>query len=131
MASARVERVGHRRFRLVESFIYVWERKDKGFTVFTIPSGFVCDLATVPASLPVVDALDLGFDAPIPHDALYQYGGHLPLDWVAPWRPITRKEADRIFYEMLREDGVPRFKAWLAYRAVRLLGWRAWRERAL
>jgi hypothetical protein len=35
---------------------------------------------------------------------------------------ITRKEADKIFYKIMRENGVGKTRAWLAYKAVRIGG---------
>lgn len=57
------------------------------------------------------------------HDALYQ----LIRMGVLPW--TRRDEIDQQFYEMLREDGMGRFRAGYFFRAVRLFGWRASRPR--
>lgn len=52
------------------------------------------------------------------HDALYQF---------APRGSITRKQADRIFYDLLRQDG---FRlAGVYYRIVRLFGWYWWNRK--
>ena len=51
--------------------------------------------------------------ASLVHDALYQLfrQGLLPLIW--------RKEVDKLLYQLCLEDGMWRWRAWLAYRAVR------------
>lgn len=50
------------------------------------------------------------------HDALYQLlrDRHLP--------PEAREAADRALQQACIEDGMPRWKAWLVYQAVRLFG---------
>ena len=68
------------------------------------------------AHLPPGDpkALRAGFA----HD--YIYRTH-PAGW-------TKADADRMFYELLVEDGVPKWRARLAYRGVAWFGGRAWKE---
>jgi len=48
------------------------------------------------------------------HDALYQLirGGHLP-------HSVYREEADRILYNVCKEDGMSRFRAWYVWKGVR------------
>ena len=50
------------------------------------------------------------------HDALYQLirEGVIPIE--------LRKKADKLFYQLLREDGMSWIRAKLYYRAVRLFG---------
>lgn len=57
--------------------------------------------------------------AALVHDALYQLlrEGLLPA--------TLRKEADLLFYRMLREDGMGRIRAWYYYQAVRIFGAKA------
>jgi len=52
------------------------------------------------------------------HDALYQLISKkvYPLSF--------RKLADKILKQLCLEDGMPRWRAWYVYWAVRLLGWR-------
>ena len=39
-----------------------------------------------------------------------------------------REDVDDMFYEIMRADDVGAIKAWVIYNAVRLFGWKAWRE---
>lgn len=50
------------------------------------------------------------------HDALY---GLMGRDLISRG---CRKYADNLFHRMLREDGMPRFRAWYYWRAVRKFG---------
>ena len=85
----------------------------------TIPSGFSCDGASVPAFLyrlisPPVDSRTAV--AAVFHD--YCYRGHAP--------QFSRKEADQGFYELCVAGGLSPFRARLAYWGVRLAGSKYW-----
>lgn len=64
---------------------------------------------------PTFDTSD-SMRASLVHDVLYQMIGHklLPIDY--------RDDADYLFYDILREDGMPDFRAWAWLRAVRAFG---------
>ena len=47
-------------------------------------------------------------------------------DWLYDHQVMTRRQADRVFLDMLVENGFPRWKAWLSYAGVRLFGWIHW-----
>lgn len=51
-------------------------------------------------------------------------------DWLYVYQPpgVTRLDADKKFKEMLLAAGVKSWHVWIAYRAVRLLGWRWWND---
>ena len=86
---------------------------------FTIPRGFESDGASVPRFFwrLVCPPLDhRAVRAGVAHD--YIYRTH-PAGW-------TKKEADQMFYDLLVSDGVPRFRAYLAYLGVELFGGAAW-----
>ena len=68
------------------------------------------------ASGPTIDD-NSNYRASLVHDVLYQCIREGFLD--KSFRPI----ADRVFYDILREDGMPRWRAMYYYAAVRLLGW--------
>ena len=76
---------------------------------WTVPGGFETDLASVPRLLrSIVSKVD-GIEASIIHDWLYHS------------REVTRKEADRIFLDLL--DGVvPEWRRRAMYWAVRAFG---------
>ena len=77
----------------------------------TVPIGFLTDLASVPR-LPLAWLLagGLGNAAATIHDYLYTT------------RKVPRKIADKVFYEILQDDKIDSWRAWLMYRAVRLFG---------
>ena len=86
---------------------------------FVIHSGFECDGVSVPRfawSLvsPCIDPRSLR--AGVAHDYIYRVQ---PEGW-------SRGTADLLFLCFLIEDGLPVFRALLAYAAVRLFGWTAW-----
>lgn len=91
----------------------------------TIPIGFEYDKASIPRPAWWYLSRDDKhiLIAALVHDYLYtnqRIGGK--------W--ITRKEADQIFYELIRQAGMRYTKAKLAYMAVRLGGWRYFNKTA-
>jgi hypothetical protein len=44
-------------------------------------------------------------------------------DWLYVTKKFTQKEADKLFYKLLKESGNSKVKSWLFYRAVRAFGW--------
>lgn len=90
---------------------------------FTIPRGFKSDGASVPrlfwrVVFPPSDPTALR--AAFAHDYIYR---EQPEGW-------TRAEADKMFFDLMVADGVSRFRAGLAYIAVRLCGGVVWRKHA-
>lgn len=57
------------------------------------------------------------------HDWLY-HSQQIEGQWIA------RSEADKIFLDILRQEGMSLFKSWTAYMAVKSWGWRYWNPRA-
>lgn len=110
----------------------VW-RLDQPYSVtvddhhIRIPAGFEFDLASVPRPLwCLIAPFELSIAAPLVHDFLYQNAGELPEGAVEPYVTYTRAEADRLFLELMRREGVPVCRRLLAYAAVRLFGSFAW-----
>lgn len=88
-----------------------------------IPAGYQFDLASVPRFFwRVIAPFELSLIAPLVHDFLYQYKGHPPEGSVDPGRTFTRKEADQLFLELMRREGVVRWRQAMAYAAVRTFG---------
>lgn len=86
----------------------------------TIPAGFRSDGASVPRAFwwivsPAIDPRTIR--AAICHDFLYR---NSPQDW-------TRAEADRLFRDYSIEDGLPRWRAYIAYAGLRAFGGANWR----
>ncbi len=91
-----------------------------------VPADFVCDGTSIPR---------LGYAWEPPHGLFlwaavihaYHYSYHIEMLADGSCSPITRAEADRRFYQRLRELGIRSSKAWAAWIAVRLVGGLAWR----
>jgi hypothetical protein len=97
-----------------------------------IPAGFHYDGASVPHLVrSVLDNDDLKGVGPLLHDALYRYGGDLPVGWLRPEerRFYTRREVDYLFKWVLEQDAVDEWRENFAWLGVRLGGWRAWDSR--
>lgn len=102
--------------RLLRPFSFCRATKQE---CITVPKGFVFDGASIPRWLwSLVGSPQTGRyrDAAIIHDWLY-YRGRV---WPRDYRP--RKDADRVFYEAMRANGVGYERATLMYWAVRLFG---------
>ncbi|MBR2510436.1 MAG: DUF1353 domain-containing protein [Lentisphaeria bacterium] len=101
-------------YTLLEDVTVHWQGK-----TLVIPAGFKSDGASVPRFFwrivfPPGDSRALR--AAIAHDFIYRTH---PEGW-------TRKMADDMFYDLLREDGVCWFNAQGAYCGVRLFGGSSW-----
>ena len=123
---------------MMKRIIYKTHREDERGNVFTvlynyrvffdgknflIPAGFESDGASVPRFFwrIVCPPLDhRAVRAGVAHDYIYRTQ---PEDW-------TRREADLMFLAFLIEDGLPPFRARLAYLGVRFFGRRAWNANA-
>lgn len=90
---------------------------------FRIPQNFEFDLASVPRVFwSVIGSFELSLVAPLIHDYLYRFRGR-PEHHTRTQEPhlvvLTRRDADQIFLALMLREGVPSWKAKLAYRAVR------------
>lgn len=95
----------------------------------TIKKGFVCNLASLPRIVWVFAApTDPGIrEAALIHDWFYRntdvrlfqiYSDHLS----ATTCGVTRETADEIFLEELEDEGIPKWKRYPMFWAVRLVG---------
>lgn len=86
---------------------------------YAIPEGFHTDLASIPKiAWPVIAPAHSSLIRPaIVHDWFYR-----------KTCDFNRYQTDIIFYHMLRNDGVSKFKASAMYYAVRWFGWRYYNE---
>ena len=81
-------------------------------TAFCVQEGFQTDFASVPKLFwNIIPPMGLHTVAAVVHDFIYSHGLY------------PRKEADRIFYKLMRFYGVGRIKAGLMWSMVRLFGW--------
>lgn len=85
---------------------------------FVIPKGFDFDFASVP----------LLFQGLFPRVGTLSDVPALIHDWLYATQIVDRKTADKLFYDAMRNLGVPKLKAWTMYRAVRLGGGLSWRK---
>ena len=126
----------HRRFRLEEEAWYAWchEGDDYEALCLVVPAEFEHDFASVPRLLwALISPFDLGL-ASIFHDWLYRKGGRVTTlrwpkggsEWVPVERPWTRRDADRLFARIMREQGVKKWRRRLAFQAVHQFGGDAW-----
>lgn len=103
------------RFELMEEYTLTTDRG-----VIAIPTGFVFDAGSVPRpAWFAISPLDLGVVAVLVHDWLYSTGGQQGL--------LSRVEADSLFLEHMKAEGVSWWRRRLAHLAVRLAGGGSWR----
>ena len=118
---------------LLADYRLVYEDKPgKRMIEFLIPINFEFDLASIPRFLwSIISSFELSIAAPLIHDYLYRYVGRpvhhdiqiTDVEFVS--QKITRAKADEIFYNIMILEGVPKWKAQAAFRAVRLFA-RRW-----
>jgi hypothetical protein len=106
-------------FRVVRPFIYEVGHRGSGHLLI-VPPGFETDFASVP----------FGFRWLVP--VVGRHGKAAVLhDWLYETHIVSRRRADEIFFEAMGVLGVPAWRKWLAWAAVRLFGATAWRRAAL
>lgn len=99
-------------FRVVDPFQFYRGEAVKPESTYTVPAGFVTDLASVPRILwTLLPPHGRYAKAAILHDYLLT---------LSRKRQLSRYEADIIFYEAMRVLNVPMWQAWLMYKAVSL-----------
>lgn len=100
-------------------FLHEALRVVDGKLAFTVPAGFASDLASIPRPFRgFIETSDLGLAPAFVHDCLYSRGGLGLYD---------RRGADRLFLDLMATQGVPAWRRYSAYWAVRLFGKRHWR----
>lgn len=103
-------------YTLLEDIAVIWNGR-----ALLLPAGFKSDGASVPRFFwrwvfPPGDSRALL--AAFAHDFVYRTH---PEDW-------TRSDADKMFYDLLRLNGMPYFNAKRAYLGVRLFGGASWKK---
>ena len=120
-------------FVLLKYWVIAFKRGDQYYEI-TVPKGFVCDLASIPRILWwLISSHELG-TAPILHDYLYKKKGKiLYTHRVSPHHSrtissgFTRKESDKLWSALMRQQRVGPYQRFVSYWAVRLFGWTYWR----
>ena len=109
MSKLLVKDLMNGKFELVDDYVYQIEEYS-----IRVPKGFVTDYASIPRIFrPIVLPYGKHSGASVVHDYLYSKGCNLN---------IERKKADKIFLEILKEEGVNSILARLMYIAVRIFG---------
>ena len=91
--------------------------------IVTVPPCFVWDGASVPRVLwNIIPTWGSYSGAALIHDWLYRTRTRC----AGCTKTITKEEADRVFYELMLEDGVRKSRAWVMWQAVAFLGGKAW-----
>jgi Protein of unknown function (DUF1353) len=106
-------------------------KTDDGWTI-TAPKGYETDLASIPRFLwAIISSFELSLSAPLFHDLLYRCGGDLPDGQLTPVKvpkhKFKRKDADNIFKELMKKEGVSKLKYLSAYQAVRTFAAPSWK----
>lgn len=119
----RVEDNGDGTFTLLDDVRY-FDRKT-GLEIIA-PAGFPTDYASVPAALQSF-ASKIGRQnrAAIIHDWLYHTRG-IPREGAPAIQILPRRQCDRIFRQIMKEDGVRWRMRWRMWLGVRLGGWVPW-----
>ncbi len=102
-------------------------RYQDGENVITVPEGFLFDLASIPRAFWwLISPFELSIAAPLLHDFLYLHAGAPPAGSVTPPRVYSRIDADKLFLEVMKTEGVHGWRRGSAYAAVRAFGWLGW-----
>lgn len=117
-------------YRLYAEYTYTPdEGAFDGFTLI-IPEGFEYDGASIPKIF--WSLLGMGKDgmhraAALVHDWLYIHKGEI-VSSDGQLLPYTRKDADDLFFAMLKDASIVSWKAWVMYKAVRIAGQTVWKK---
>lgn len=105
--------------------LYCVER-DWTYGRFTVPKGFHTDGASIPRIFwTLIGGPNRAcfMEASVLHDWLY-------VKRSTPLGPtVSQKEADDIFYGLLKKNKVHPFRSWLMWLAVRSAGWLYWKKK--
>ena len=115
-------RVQERTWRLEADYSYQHDAHRIG-----VPDQFEFDLASIPRPFWwLVAPFELSIAAPLLHDFLYRYAGDPPAGSIVPPRSYSRAQADLMFRDVMKQEGVWAWRRVAAYRAVRWFGSGAW-----
>lgn len=112
---------GTDRYKLNKVLAYQSIKLDR---VFTVPRGTQTDFASIPRFIKFWMDNDGGFirDAAVVHDYLYS------VDSTKKYPLITRKIADRVIVEGMKDLGASWVKRQAVYWALRMAGWVAYKS---
>ena len=114
--------VEHKCWYLEEEYPY-----QDGENLIKVPKGFDFDLASIPRFLWwLIAPFELSISAPLLHDFVYVHRGDMPEASIVPVRIYNRKQADKLFKRIMKQEGVSKWRMNAAYLAVRWFGKKAW-----
>lgn len=114
-----VEHLDGRQWRVVEPFEYHIEYPANfDSDILSVPTDFNMDFASIPRI----------FWAILHPTGLYGKAAVLH-DWLYRTQIYSRARSDLIFKEAMEVLGVPAWKVYVIFKAVRYFGWNAWRKR--
>ena len=103
-------------FKILERVMFATTRLG-GSCIITVPCGFISDLNSIPRVLPLGFHSNSASGAAVLHDFMYRRA-----EYRKPG--VTRKIADLIYRDAMKDNGVRRITAYTYYSFVRLFGWR-------
>lgn len=110
--------------RLVVPY-HFWDRTTE--CAILIPHGFEWDGASVPRLIwPVIPPFSLSIVFGLIHDFQYRFAGVCPEYTVQPYRTFTREESDEGGYQIMKQEGVRRWRRNGAMWAIRRWGASSW-----
>lgn len=97
--------------------------------VITVPEGFIFDGESIPAWLQgVVKPFGQSKRGACVHDYLYRFGAYVATNGGRVG--VSRAQADKVYFELVRAKGLPSWQANLRWGVLRLVGWAAWNSNA-
>ena len=101
-----------------------------GVLKIIVPMGFQCDFASIPQFAMGILG-DIGQEAGVIHDYLYREDAFMDefmRDTIVTHQP-TRKQADRLFFDICGEMGIAYWKRYAMWKAVSTCAGKFWRSR--
>ncbi len=93
--------------------------------VITVPEGFTFDGESIPSFVHwIAPPFGQSKRGAAIHDYLYRHSGYYTLN--GEFKPITRKQADQVYLELVKLKGLPAWRSYTRYGVLRLAGWWAW-----
>lgn len=97
--------------------------------IITVPEGFTFDGESIPAWLHgLVPPFGQSKRGACVHDYLYRLHGYRTPE--GEFHPVTRKQADAVYKELVLAKGLPSWRAAVRWGVLRAVGWAAWNANA-
>lgn len=90
-----------------------------------IEPGFIFDGESIPTFLHwLVPPFGQSKRGACAHDYLYRHAGYASASGLVP---VSRETADKVYHELVTAKGLPKWRAAMRYRVLRLVGGAAWK----